>query len=195
MNRRHTWIVAALLTSVAIVASVASALQLRRDEARRPGPMTHRAAQEFDAFALYDLGPRFDSLDRTIIEYVRSEPYPDEPIREEFVSFVYGDCVPSEVGGCGVPFEVQVWPACLRNPSVYADRGRPPLVLRGVPAQFYEQGTRLELSTADATVVLFGDSERQLRQAAQQLRSVNSNPTLGRTRDLPAPQPRADPCG
>lgn len=43
--------------------------------------------------------------------------------------------------------------------------------IRGIPARFYGDN-RLELSTGDVTVVIFGDSRALLLAAAQALRSV-----------------------
>jgi hypothetical protein len=65
-----------------------------------------RAARQFESFALYWLGERFEKWELTEIVGL------DE--RTEFVTLVYGDCEPS--GGlqpsCTPPLEVQVFPLC-----------------------------------------------------------------------------------
>ena len=106
---------------------------------------------------------------------------PEEPeVTANWVDFLYGDCTADRTDtpgdtGCGLPFQVQVWPACERNPSVYsADMEREALTVRGVPAYLYEEGTQLEVSTGRVTVILFGNDRTQLLEAANRLTPVNA---------------------
>ena len=106
-----------------------------------------------------------------------------------YVSFVYGDCEASDDAGCAPPVEVQVWPACRRHLGLY-ERGppAPPVehgVVRGVPAAFLDDGTRIELQTAMATVVVFAGSRGRALRVAAALRAVDGSTLPGVA--LPAP--------
>ena len=104
--------------------------------------------------------------------------------------------------GCPAPLEIQIFPACKRNPSLYqlapdldgpsgplvaAPYPRERLTLRGVPAAFFDAGRRLELYTGDVTVVLWGHGRNQLLDAAQSLRGLAA--TIDPAEPLPAPAP------
>jgi hypothetical protein len=86
--------------------------------------------------------------------------------------------------------EVQVWPACERNPSVY---DRTPsevaaieeLPLRRAAAAFYEEGARLEISTGLATVIVFGENRKLVLVAVRHLRELNRSAASGEV--LPGP--------
>ena len=106
-----------------------------------------------------------------------------------YVSFVYGDCEASDDVGCAPPVEVQVWPACRRYLGLYERRSPgPPVehgVVRGVPAAFLDDGTRIELQTAMATVVVFAGSRGRALRVAAALRAVDGSTPPGVA--LPAP--------
>ena len=108
-----------------------------------------------------------------------------------YVSFVYGQCEARDEVGCAPPGEVQVWPACVRNPSVYARNRSPvaprpvPATVRGVPAAGFEEGHRLELQTGTSTVVVFGHTPQFARALAAELRGLNV--AVERGAPLPAP--------
>ena len=88
------------------------------------------------------------------------------PTRRNFVSFKYGTCDPTPEAACGAPLEIQIWPACERNRSMYTltpdpdgpgplsatPLPRTDLRSRGVPASFFENGHRLELYTAGMVI-------------------------------------------
>ena len=109
------------------------------------------------------------------------------------VSFVYGDCAAGDDAGCAPPVEIQVWPACRRHLALYRLDGRSPVpepaTVRGAPAGSFDGGTRLELQTGDATVVVFGDSSARVSRVAAALASVDGSVRPGRP--LPAPVPGA----
>ena len=97
-----------------------------------------------------------------------------------YVSFVYGDCEATDDAGCAPPMEVQVWPACRRHLGLY-EQGPPfgPAVeraaVRGVPAAFLDDGTRLELQTGRSTVVVFAGSRGRALRIAAALRSADGS--------------------
>ncbi|HKP18353.1 MAG TPA: hypothetical protein VJT84_07725 [Gaiellaceae bacterium] len=109
----------------------------------------------------------------------------------DIVNYISGKCTTKRDGGCAPPFEVQIWPSCVRNPSTYrlTPAGRPlpskRTSLRGVPAAYFEDGHRLELYTGRVTIVMFGRNRKQLAQAAASLEGVNNQGPAGRP--LPAP--------
>jgi hypothetical protein len=141
-------------------------------------------AKGFLRFPLYYAG---DSVNGHPLTAVEHDTHP-----AEVISFLYGDCTPPRApdgsydGGCALPVEVQVWPACFRNPTLYGGAPGSPVpvntTVRGVPAAFFEGGNRLEIQTGTSTVVIFADSPATVAGA---LRGVNNDvPTRV---DLPAP--------
>jgi hypothetical protein len=106
----------------------------------------------------------------------------------EYVSFVYGDCVPDNDAGCAPPIEIQVWPACRRHLALYDSSYGPDLdrvTVRGVPAAVLDGGTRLELQTGRSTIVIFADSRQRLTRIAKDLRALD----VGTASDVPLPAP------
>ncbi|MEO6487979.1 MAG: hypothetical protein ABIO78_08585 [Thermoanaerobaculia bacterium] len=112
-----------------------------------------------------------------------------------YVSFIYGECDARGDAGCAPPGEVQVWPACRRNPSLYAGlrSSISPVpeqtTVRGVPAASFEDGHRLEIQTGVSTVVIFGDSPQFVLELANALRGTNNDVHPGAA--LPPPHPGA----
>jgi hypothetical protein len=141
-------------------------------------------AKGFARFPIYNAG---DSVDGYPLVGLLHDTHPTE-----VVSFIYGDCTPPRApdgsydGGCGPPVQVQVWPACLRNPTLYGGASGSPApvrtTLRGLPAASFEGGNRLEIQTGTSTVVIFADSPAKVAAA---LRGVNNTVPTGV--DLPAP--------
>jgi hypothetical protein len=110
----------------------------------------------------------------------------------EYVSFVYGDCIPDSDAGCAPPVEIQVWPACRRHLALYdrsSGRDIDRVTVRGVPGAFLDRGTRLELQTGRSTVVLFADDRQRLTRIAEDLRPLDSRTASGDP--LPPPVPGA----
>lgn len=136
-------------------------------------------------FPLFNAGETVDDL--PLVASLRRDD------TAEYVAFVYGDCTPGDDEGCAPPAEVQVWPACRRNLSLYesplAGTPEPQLVkVRGVPAAFLEGGFRLELQTSRSTVVVFGDSQARVLRVAAALRPLGAIPSPA---PLSAPAPGA----
>lgn len=154
-------------------------------------------AAVFSDFELYNADASYAGLPLTAVDRVDAKPFPGELVRANFFTFIYGDCNPSRggstEGGCAPPLQIQIWPACERNPSVYSpDEIREPVKVRGVPGHFYDLGTRLELTTGAATVVIFGRSKSQLLDVARKLVPANGVATsLGVTRQTSLPKPKA----
>ena len=116
-----------------------------RQGAEPRGDLTLDEARAFDEFPLVYAGERVDGL--PLIAILRR----DDTAR--YVSFVYGDCRSSGCdGGCAPPAEIQVWPAGARNLAAYGSAtrgaGAPAperTTIRGLPAAFFDDGTRLEI--------------------------------------------------
>jgi hypothetical protein len=156
--------------------------------------MTFEETTSFQDFSLYSLGQSFEGLALTSITQ-RDDPIePNEPVRANYVGYIYGDCsIASGDEACAPPLEVQVWPACIRNHSTYQLTPTPgsqlphtDVVVRGAPGAVYEEGHRLEVYTGAETVVIFGDNEAQLFRAADSLASVNAG-GIEPGEPLPAP--------
>ena len=98
----------------------------------------------------------------------------------DYVSFVYGDCVPrAPDSGCAPPVEIQVWPACRRNLGLYeASTSRSvsleTTAFRGVPAALLDGGGRLELQTGTSTVVVFAGTRDRAHRVGASLRPLGS---------------------
>ena len=119
------------------------------------GHFSLEKARKFRDFDLYALGESYGEFELTAVQrqFDRSPDAP--PVRANYVDFIYGTCEPGpgSEGRCSPPLSVQVWAACERNPMVYGSGigQEAPIEVRGVPAYFYERGTRLELSTGTST--------------------------------------------
>jgi hypothetical protein len=142
-------------------------------------------AGTLDDRAFYFAGGRVEGLPLTAV-LRRSDT-------AEFVSFVYGDCTPDDDLGCAPPIEIQVWPACRRSLALYDSSLLGPTLerttVRGVPAAILDGGTRLELQTGRATVVVFGDSPGRVGRVARALRAVDGSVSV--RQPLPPPEPGA----
>ncbi len=181
-----------LARSPAVVVAVTLALALAGSgpasdgRGKLEGGFSAEHARQFDEFPLYSAGERIDGL--PLVAVLRRDDTAD------YVSFVYGDCLAEDESGCAPPAEIQIWPACRRSLALYdspqAGSQLPErLSTRGVPAAFFDGGTRLELQAGSSTIVIFaGERARALRIAAA-LRAVNGS--VGPGRPLPQPEPGA----
>jgi hypothetical protein len=122
---------------------------------------------------------------------------PQSYARSHYTLAVYGTCAATSETGCAPPLQIQTWPACERSPADYTVGGQPlqptdVVRVRGVPARFYGEN-RLEISTGDSTVVIFGDSRELLLSAAAALRTRAGSPrSVGPGSQLPAPAAGAE---
>jgi hypothetical protein len=146
-------------------------------------------AGALDELVVYSAGERVDGLPLAAV--LRSDG------TASHISFVYGDCVAGGDAGCAPPAEIQVWPACRRNLGLYGAGAPPgpavePAMIRGVPAAFFDDGTRLELQAGRSTVVVFAGSRARVLRLAQALRAADGSVPPGGA--LPVPEPSA-PAG
>lgn len=159
-------------------ASIAAALALaaygsgQDPERRENGDLTLEQARAFADFPLYYAGDRVDSFPLVVV-LRRNDT-------ANYVSFVYGECRPASYdAGCAPPAEIQVWPGAIRNLGSY-DASLPgsPVPertsIRGVPAAFLDDGTRLEIYTGGSTVVVFSGSRARVLEIARALRCMNA---------------------
>jgi hypothetical protein len=180
--RKKLLIIAAPLALVAVVAAyVASKGQAGGKPSTAPkSTFSVAKARSFEGFPIYDAGPSVAGL--PLVAVLRRSDTPTN-----YVSFIYGDCQAAGDMGCAPPIEIQVWPACVRNPSLYGSpKGPTPemTVVRGVPAAFVDNdGLRLEIQTGTSTVVVFARSRDEALTVADALRGVNV--PAGRAVSLP----------
>jgi hypothetical protein len=180
--RRHSFVLGALL----LVATAGGCVGDGPRATTPAGNYSLAKAKVFTDFPLYAVGESFSDLPLTAVERRFDDSADAAPARANYLDFIYGTCDASE-GGCAPPLSIQVWAACERNPMSYGpeiQRGGP-LEIRGVPAYFFEDGHRLELSTGTATVVIFASSRESSLSAANALEGVNNQVVAGA--QLPAP--------
>jgi hypothetical protein len=140
-------------------------------------------------FSAYYLGDSFSGHSLTETLRVCNKPYPSERVRGNYISYIYGNCVPRPDSGCAPPVEVQSAPACERSkPSRRIRRRARRHEVRGVPAVQFRGEARIELFTGDATVLIFGRTPTEVRKAAAALRSIpGSRVTVAPNARLPKP--------
>lgn len=131
-------------------------------------------------FTAFDLGGKFKGMART--RTLRNchgratTPKLGEAGRTNYLSSIYGWCQ-AQVEGCAPPLEIQSWPACERSLTDYEPEtlkmlDYEPTKVRGAPGGWFGQD-RLEIYTADATIVIFGRNREELRGAAKSMKSVH----------------------
>jgi hypothetical protein len=160
-----------LLLSLVGVAAVIGVARATGDGKPNPPRSTFSVAQAraLREFPVYSAGDSVDGY--PLVAVLRNVGG-----GSNFVSFIYGDCVASGERGCAPPAEVQVWPACVRNISLYDPELSPAFErseVRGAPAFVFEEGHRLEIQTGESTVVVFGKSPELVDHVATRLRGVN----------------------
>jgi hypothetical protein len=138
------------------------------------GVLTLDEARAFDEHPLVYAGEQVDGLS---LEAILRR---DDTAR--YVSFVYGECRPtSRESGCAPPAEIQVWPAASRGLDSYSSPAPAtpvpePTTIRGLPAAFFDDGTRLEIYTPRTTIVLFSHSRDRVVTIAAALRCLARAP-------------------
>jgi hypothetical protein len=136
------------------------------------GCLTVDQARKFDRYPLYYVGAKFRGmrLHPCLSLAVQEAPYPGEPVRQDSVSIVYGDCDPP----CVPPLQVQIWNACERNETSIDLVPGARVTVRGVRAAYYGR-EHLEIHTGTVTVVLFAEQKTKhlIPKVARALRSLD----------------------
>jgi hypothetical protein len=158
------------------------------------GNFSLEQAREFQEFELYALGESHGEHELTAVVRQFDGRPEAPPVRVNFVDFLYGTCTPAPGSErrCSPPLSVQVWTTCKRNPTVDAPGQDAPMEIRGVPAYFYDGGSRLELSTGTSTVVIFAGGREKALAAAASLRGVNNSVAPGQPLPGPAYTPTTE---
>lgn len=165
------------------------------------GDFSYSDVIEFDDYGVYAAGSSIGEVPLTAITRRLDAPDPAlpadaHPSGANWVNFIYaGDCAPDESGiHCKSMIQIQTWPACERNLSVYDPTlPRKALTVRGSPAAFFPDEHRLEVYTGDSTVVIFAESSDVAYSVADELVLVNGDASgFGDVhRDDPLPEPLA----
>jgi hypothetical protein len=161
---------ATLLLAAGVVAAAVVACGAASEGAKLQGNFTLEQARAFDDFPVYYAGERVDDL--PLVSVLRRND------TANFVSFVYGDCIPVAYDqGCAPPAEIQTWPAARRNLGSYESSAAASptperTTMRGRDAAFFEGGTRLEIFAGPSTVVVFSESRERVTKIASALRCV-----------------------
>ena len=182
----------AKLAALVLLGSATTTAQAATDEIRAVRGCTQ--AERFHDTAYYLGNAHAGTPLRARVR--RCEPrVKGEPGRANYQGYTY-DCRLRRQ--CGGRVEVQSWPACERNagsytyPPGYEPAARPFLSIRGVPAQLYEDDTRLEVYTGRTTVVIFASSRVRAVRAARVLRSARGQRPIVRPKErLRPPAPGA----
>src|SRR5215475_12710766 len=192
---------AALISVTALTAILAGGCNEHRVEGGRSVELRSNysveQARRFHGFDLYYAGAEVAGLPLTAVTRDPVTAPPGTAVARKLrhtsglssIDFLYGSCVVPEgsEGGCGLPLDIQVWPACARYPALYVGPLAPepkPTRIRGVPAAYFEGGHRLEIQTGDATIVIFG-GKRLIRKAVNALEGLNVRVPAGN--ELPPP--------
>lgn len=124
-----------------------------------------------------DFGTAMAGLPRTDFAKLCNSAAPGEPATVPFTSAIYGDCIATSEEGCGPPLEIQTWPECDRNLALYtvtgADGSQQPYPYAmstlsqapQVPVATFDNGTRTEIYTGSATIVIFAEDAAVMKQA------------------------------
>ena len=184
------WILFGAIVGLAIGMPLAAALSSASSAKQlKPCPPEGSNAVNFSA---YYLGDAFGGHTLTKTLRVCNEPHPLEPVRGNYISYIYGACIPGSDSGCAPPVEVQSAPACERKLSRRSRLRARRLKVRGVPAIRFPNESRLELFTGDAAVVIYGRTRGEVRKAATALRSIpDSRVSVPARARLPKPLPGA----
>jgi Tol biopolymer transport system component len=145
--------------------------------------------RDFNGYPLYAVGDEFEGRPLTAVDRELSPA--GAPIPSDSTTFIYAPCDEQRSGaGCSDELQVQVWPACLRNLSLYGGRGPAGLAhRRGVPIK---RGP-FEVYTGTITIVIFANRETAER-VVDALKPVNKlaiDAGAGLGHDLPPPAPGA----
>jgi hypothetical protein len=174
-----------ILTGALVVLGVTAGVLLRPSHGSAEGPeygaspnstFGMQQARSFSGWALYNPGDSFRGY--ALVAVLRTNvTNPVDPevtvIRPNYVSFIYGDCLATDEEGCAPPLEVRMTPACRMTPDDIEVPDDGQTVIRGVPARFFDGGTKLMFVTGETTVSIYGGSEEVLVAAANALRGVN----------------------
>jgi hypothetical protein len=112
-------------------------------------------------FVHYSLGADFEGLQPTTLIRRCDAPYPGEPIRANYISYIYGDCTPGpgDEAGCAPPAEIQTSPACeVTGADLDGAPASAATRMRGVPGMILDGGTHAELYAGRSTIVIFGSA-------------------------------------
>lgn len=148
------------------------------------GNFTLAEAKAFDRFELFYPGASAAGLTLAAVNRVSGRT--EEPgVQPDRVSFLYGTCTARLGHGCMPPLQIQVWNACERYQALYPFEPDESLEVRGAPAAFYEDHTRLEVYSGMATIVIFGKNREQLLAVGRSLKGLNR--TIAHSEKLPSP--------
>ncbi len=183
-KRERLMFTALVVTLLTVAAVVLGAARPGADGSPRSN-FSIEQARAFNAYPIFYAGESIEGV--PLVAVLRRND------TANYVSFIYGRCDAVDQTGCAPPGEVQIWPACLRNPASYAASRSPisprsrPTSVRGAPAASFEDDHRLEIQTGTSTVVVFGQTPEFARALAGALRGVNNDVAV----DVGLPPPAA----
>jgi hypothetical protein len=189
-----------------LIAMPANSVGLTEKQERQRCLDSHRVPR----YTVYALGTSFDGLARTGTSrnclVPGPGPYAGTHPRSVawYSTVVYGSCTPEGFeGGCGPPLEVQSWPECDRDYSLYGKK-EPATALPAatsfrlsgshkIPTAQLERGlsNRIELYTGQTTVVVFAGGPGPRTRAQRRARAgAGDLPATAVDLSAPASAPR-----
>jgi Tol biopolymer transport system component len=154
------------------------------------GPIaTVASVRSFPGYPLYAVGNKFEGRPLTTVDRERSPA--GAPIPSDSTTFIYAPCDEQRRGaGCSDQIQVQIWPACLRNLSLYGGPGPAGLAhRRDVPIRLGP----FEVYTGDVTIVIFAkrDTAYRVVDALKPVNQLAVDAGAGLGKNLPSPVPGA----
>lgn len=106
-------------------------------------------------FPHYWVGPSYDGLRLSTVIWECGKPFAGEPIRPHGPTYIYENCNPFDAGCDYVGVQMYSTPSIERNKASLDITGEDTSI-KGVPATWYEGGSRLEVYFEDTTLVISG---------------------------------------
>lgn len=142
-------------------------------------------------FERFFLGPTVDGLN---LEAAIRRCVPTEnraAVQENFISYLYGSCEATgkeTEGVCAPPIGIQTWPVCERSlasnellPGVSMPHSQIETLGQAKVVRF-DEGSRAEIYSADATAVIFGSDPKQVDIALRSLQSEDPSAPVNEIR-------------
>lgn len=159
-------------------------------------------ADEPANFPIYSLGPSVEGHEVNSVTRRCDEPKPEAPARANSVTYAYGVC-PELLDGtetsCAPPLQIQSWPACERSLADYELLPGVPYPHKslgehqGVPAYSFDEGSRVELYTGTATIVIFATDPALIEKAVAAIQPEPASEPPGDPKEADAQSPELPP--
>jgi hypothetical protein len=148
------------------------------------GNWTTAEAKGYQEYALWWLGDEYEGLSVTSVYKGTGVVTLERPgiiLRDNSISFMYGDCEAKDHQGCAPPYQVIIERNCDIRPDLipgYIKNGAARAFRGGATLQEFGDG-HVQITTGPVTVTLFGPTADAVAQMANELRSMNLPKEIG----------------